>query len=170
MDCRLDKWKVPASWLVAIATQESGYLSGNPAKQASIQSADGFSSIGIMQPIPGTAISLGYRPEDRFDPAKNIDMGAKLIAQGSAKYGGEFPLVAAAYNAGSARCSPGRNPWNLVVTDNYVGNAVAFNNTAITALKIGKGLAISATAALFAGTVVSGVALWVAIDRGWVRI
>lgn len=36
---------------------------------------------GLMQVQPGTAASLGYDPDLRWDPATNIDMGAKYLRQ-----------------------------------------------------------------------------------------
>ena len=136
---------VLASWLVAIATQETGHVAGNPERQRTIESSDGHGSIGIMQPLASFARQQGYDPDDRYDPAKNIDMGAIGIAKRVALYGPELPLVSAAYNAGSARCSSaGTNSWGYVSTGNYIGRVVKFNNTAILSLGVGLGPVVPA--------------------------
>jgi len=51
---------------------ESG---GNP----NIVSRDGYGSVGILQLLPGTAIDLGYNPNDRLDVNKNIEMYGKYM-------------------------------------------------------------------------------------------
>lgn len=56
---------------------------------------------GLMQIMPGTGVALGVRNSGHlFDPATNIDAGAKLLRQLWTKFNGRFDLVLAAYNAG----------------------------------------------------------------------
>jgi len=126
-----EKFKVPAAWLVAIATQETGLWANNPQRQASIVSTDGFSSVGIMQPIPAAARMLGYTPDDRYNPKLNIEMGADYLARGADAQG--FPRLASKYNAGLwSKCKPGNDRFNLPGhRGEYVDFAIRYLNSAI---------------------------------------
>jgi soluble lytic murein transglycosylase-like protein len=53
---------------------------------------------GLMQLMPRTAASLGV--EDAFDPAQNLDGGARHLGQLLTLYGGDLRRALAAYNAG----------------------------------------------------------------------
>jgi soluble lytic murein transglycosylase-like protein len=53
---------------------------------------------GLMQLMPRTAESLGV--EDAFDPAQNLDGGARHLGQLLTLYGGDVERALAAYNAG----------------------------------------------------------------------
>jgi soluble lytic murein transglycosylase-like protein len=53
---------------------------------------------GLMQLMPGTAKSLGV--SDAFDPAQNVEGGAKLLRGLIDQFGGRLDLALAAYNAG----------------------------------------------------------------------
>lgn len=93
------QYGVPFSWLKAIAGAESDY---NPnAYRAEPQINDG--SYGIMQLLYKTATALGYDgdPSGLFDPAVNIDLGARLIQQNISRFGEDFNAVYSAYNSGS---------------------------------------------------------------------
>jgi soluble lytic murein transglycosylase-like protein len=55
-------------------------------------------ALGLMQLIPATARRFGVR--DAFNPADNIQGGAKYLRYLLEIYNGDYPLALAAYNAG----------------------------------------------------------------------
>jgi soluble lytic murein transglycosylase-like protein len=75
--------------VVAVVSVESGF---RPAA-VSPKGAQ-----GLMQLMPRTAASLGV--EDAFDPAQNLDGGARHLGQLLTLYGGDVARALAAYNAG----------------------------------------------------------------------
>lgn len=104
---------VPKRLLVAIADHESRFNAKavNEEAAADKRKKRDVDSIGIMQILwPDTAIALdpAATRERLFEPAYNIEAGAKLLAQLYDRYPvvsrADFPSqVVAAYNAGSAR-------------------------------------------------------------------
>lgn len=132
------EYKIPPAMLAAIAYVETGAWANNPELQASIESSDGYHSIGIMQPIPSTTRMLGFKPEDRFNPLQNIRMGAKLARINADKYGLDFPVIAASHNAGSRKCRPGENQWNIHTYSDYIASAVPAYNALIEHFGAGK--------------------------------
>jgi soluble lytic murein transglycosylase-like protein len=54
---------------------------------------------GLMQIMPATAKYLGLKPEDRFDPEKNVEAGSRYLAKQLNEFGSE-ELALAAYNWG----------------------------------------------------------------------
>lgn len=87
------------------------------------------------------------------DPDTNLDTSAKILNQLATRFGHELPAVAASYNAGSVRCDPGRNEWNLAADANYPRQALQYNNSAILFLDFGP----STFAWMFSGVAVSGI-------------
>lgn len=85
---------VPAAWLAAEMLAESG-------GQNVCYRGDPTQACGVMQIEPGTAIQLGFTPQDRLDPAKALLMGAEYLAQQYATFG-SWELASAAYYGGPA--------------------------------------------------------------------
>ena len=82
-------YALPRSLVRAVANAESAL---NP----SVVSPKG--ALGIMQLMPQTARELGV--VDAFDPAQNIDAGARLLREHLERYQGRVAEALAAYNAG----------------------------------------------------------------------
>lgn len=55
---------------------------------------------GLMQIMPGTGRTLGVEQSALFDPAVNVDAGARLLKRLQKRYGRNFDLILGAYNAG----------------------------------------------------------------------
>jgi hypothetical protein len=91
-------------------------------------SSDG--GIGLMQ-LTAKGVKGGHSDQELIDnPSLNIELGSKLLNLLWEKYNGNIIHVLTSYNAGSPRCG-GKNPWNLINTDNYVGSTIDFINGAI---------------------------------------
>lgn len=75
--------------LDAVIGQESGF-------RADVVSGAG--AVGLMQLMPATARELGV--SDPFDPAQNVEGGAKYLRSLLDRYDGRLDLALAAYNAG----------------------------------------------------------------------
>ena len=84
------KYALPRSLVRAVARAESAF----DPRATSPKGAQ-----GVMQLMPGTARELGVL--DAFDPAENIDAGARLLRQLLEKYEGRLGEALAAYNAGA---------------------------------------------------------------------
>lgn len=83
-----EKYGLPPAFLHSVARVESGY-------QSSAISNKG--AIGIMQLMPATAAELRADP---YDPAQNVEAGARHLAGLLDKYDGSSAKALAAYNAG----------------------------------------------------------------------
>jgi soluble lytic murein transglycosylase-like protein len=93
----------------AVVTYESGYL---------VNTITTTGAMGLMALMPATARSLGLR--DPFDPAANLDGGARLLAELMMRFDGDPKLVLAGYNAGepAVRRAQGVPPYRE--TQDYV--------------------------------------------------
>lgn len=161
------KFKLPVSWLVAIATMETGMWSGNPQKQATILGSDGTGSLGIMQPLPSVSGMYGYKQSEVAIPANNIDVGGHVITAAARTQNGQaggFPVVAAQYNGGGSRggCNVGNDEFNLKgYGGRYVGPAIRYQNAAVRLLKVNEPSLLLAFSfgILAAGSIAAGT-LW----------
>lgn len=138
------RYGLPVSWLLALASIETGFLSSNPETQRKAVSPAG--AAGLMQIMPFVATQYGYRAEDRTNPAASTDIAGHLVSDlARGRTGPELPHIGSAYNAGAGsgsagvRCSPGRNEWNLAADANYPRQALEYNNAAIYYLKVNGG-------------------------------
>lgn len=127
-----DRYTVPVEVIKAVIAQESGF---NPAAyRAEPQISD--ASRGLMQVLERTARALGMQGpvEQLYNPAINIDLGAKLLAEniGRARptHGNTILEVAlSAYNAGFSTDRPGdakRTAAGAIVNADYVAGVVKF--------------------------------------------
>ena len=97
-----------------LAMVESGY-------QPTVRSHAG--AVGMWQFMPATGRGMGLRIDDlvdeRMDPVRSTHAAARHLAQLHRHFGGNWPLAAAAYNAGTGRISRGlgrfgaTNFWDL---------------------------------------------------------
>jgi len=133
------RWGVPESWILAVIEVESAFNAGAYRYEAKLNDA----SYGLMQLLYSTARGLGYTgsPEGLFDPAVNIDYGAKLLAQLRDRFGADFERVYSAYNSGRP---------DLYLTSDEVWNHV---QRAMAALEHYAGQVIEAGGTVYEGTV-----------------
>lgn len=101
-----EKYGINAALIAAVIEQESG---GNP----DVQSSAG--AIGLMQLMPKTARGLKVDP---YNPAENIDGGAKYLAIQLNRFG-NLDLALAAYNAGPGNVLNSRYLY-IAETQNYI--------------------------------------------------
>ncbi len=79
-------------------------------------------AIGLMQLMPQTAAFLSSADEDvsLTSPARNLELGARYIRQLKRLYGGDVPLMLAAYNSGPGNVRKFGGIPPFVETQNYV--------------------------------------------------
>ncbi|HNR92515.1 MAG TPA: transglycosylase SLT domain-containing protein [Dokdonella sp.] len=91
---------IDPAWSYAIIRAESAWMTDARSH------ADAY---GLMQLLPSVAKEVAQRaqlpyhkPGDLFDPAYNVQLGTRFLAQMAGQYSGSPWLASAAYNAGSA--------------------------------------------------------------------
>ncbi len=83
---------VDVNLIRSVMHQESGF------KPCALSTAG---AMGLMQIMPETAETLGL--DDPFDPAKNVEAGAKYLKSMLDRYQGDVSMALGAYNAGPGR-------------------------------------------------------------------
>jgi hypothetical protein len=78
-------------------------------------------AVGVMQLMPETARTLDANP---YDPAQNIDAGARLLRDLLIKYDGNVVKALSAYNAGSAAVDRYRGMPPYAETQDYVNKVI----------------------------------------------
>lgn len=86
------RYGIPADLISSVITTES---SGNPNAES------GTGPVGLMQVSKAVAKDYGYDPQDRYDPAKNIEMGTRYLADNLRAFQGNIPKALLGYNQGT---------------------------------------------------------------------
>jgi soluble lytic murein transglycosylase-like protein len=101
--------QLPAKLLRAVAARESAFRPCAVSKKG---------AQGLMQLMPSTAEEQGVA--DAFDPAANLQAGARFLRQLLEKYRGDLTLSLAAYNAGPAAVDEIKGIPDIPETKEYV--------------------------------------------------
>lgn len=105
----LDTHDIPAGPFGALIYEVAARYSLNPDLVAAIVRVESSfnprarsrkGACGLMQLLPETARRFGLRRKDLFDPAKNLDAGARYLRWLADRFGHDPVRVLAAYNAG----------------------------------------------------------------------
>ena len=83
------RFELPEPWIWSVMRAESAL---NP------RAVSRAGAVGLMQLMPQTARRYGVR--NIYDPAQNIQGGARYLRDLMGKFNNDLPLVLAAYNAG----------------------------------------------------------------------
>lgn len=86
------RYGIPADLIASVIKTES---SGNPNAES------GTGPVGLMQVSRAVAKDYGYDPQDRYDPAKNIEMGTRYLADNLRAFQGNVPKALLGYNQGT---------------------------------------------------------------------
>jgi soluble lytic murein transglycosylase-like protein len=110
-----EKYKLPEALLLAVMAVESNF---------DHQALSEKGAMGLMQLMPGTAKEMYV--SDAWDPAQNIEGGARYLRILANQYGGDMVKTLAAYNAGpeAVRRAGGAVP-GIPETQEYVRKVVA---------------------------------------------
>jgi soluble lytic murein transglycosylase-like protein len=110
-----EKYRVPEALLLAVMAVESNFDHRAVSEKG---------AVGLMQLMPGTAKDMYV--SDAYEPAQNIDGGARYLRILANMYDGDLVRTLAAYNAGpeAVRRAGGEVP-NIPETREYVRKVVA---------------------------------------------
>lgn len=86
------RYNVSPELVKRVIKVESG---GNPT------AASGTGPVGLMQVSRALAKQYGYKPEDRLDPEKNIEMGTRYLRENLNAFGGNIQKALLGYNQGT---------------------------------------------------------------------
>jgi len=97
------RYRVPPALLFAIIHAESNF---DP------HAVSHKGAVGLMQLMPATArwMAPGVSRRQLFDPALNIELGARYLRYLANRYGGDAEKILIAWNAGPGRLDRGRVP------------------------------------------------------------
>ena len=110
-----EKYRLPEALILAVMAVESNF---DP------RALSDKGAMGLMQLMPGTAKDLYV--EDAFDPAQNIEGGARYLRLLANQYSGDVVKMLAAYNAGpDAVRRAGEAVPDIPETREYVRKVVA---------------------------------------------
>jgi len=128
---------LPPSNILAIMTQETGFLSADKHKQATTGSPAG--AMGLMQVMPckifnpSTTIGAAVCSADRADPDDSVMLGSMMLQRMLGNQKG-LPAAASNYNSGNLTCWNGKhqqNVFNWHHEQDYAHKVTKYNNTAI---------------------------------------
>jgi soluble lytic murein transglycosylase-like protein len=108
------KYSLPVELLRAVMTVESNF---DPAARSHA------GAMGLMQLMPGTAKDMLVA--DVWDPAQNIDGGARYLRVLANLYDGDVAKTLAAYNAGPEAVKRARGVPRIPETEQYVRKVIA---------------------------------------------
>ena len=109
-----ERYKLPVSLLRAVMAVESGFNHRALSQKG---------AMGLMQLMPGTAREMYV--SDAWDPAQNIDGGARYLRILANLYDGDVHKTLAAYNAGPEAVRRAGGVPNIPETQNYVRKVTA---------------------------------------------
>jgi len=108
-----NKYGLDPKLVSAVAQTESGYRA---------DAVSGSGAVGVMQLMPETATELGVN--NIYDPAQNIDGGAKYLKQMMTTFHGDVSKAVAAYNAGPQAVKNYNGVPPYAETQNYVSKVL----------------------------------------------
>lgn len=120
VDAAAKQNRLDPALLDAVIGQESGF------RPDAVSSAG---AVGLMQLMPDTARELGVA--DPFDPAQNVEGGAKYLRSLLDRYNGRLDLALAAYNAGPGAVDRFGGIPPYAETQRYVASIMAGYRSAV---------------------------------------